>query len=500
MGIVTELSTLSIPNVITVIFFASVFICAIAGLLRGFMRQTVRALTVIASAILSYATASTLYTKVLAYLDGKTLGEVIDSLGVSLQIEEGYKALISSIDTASLEGVLFILFAIFILPILFTVCFMIISGVFVILHKIICAILGFKRSKNNLITRVLGMALGALQGALIAAILLFPVTNAAAVLTDAPDMKNEEANAVISYAKQINQTPIASLSMKLGGEAIAKSLATGEIDGEKYDAREGVKLFLDIYSDVRELDGFAYTIPTEKNKATINGIEDKLFSDAFIKNTVSGLLREFALAIDSGRLVVNLDEPYGEMLHSAISIFKDSSSENVEPDMQTMLNIYFILADSGALNALSVNSENLRDVLLNDEGEGTVISRVIDELSLNERTKPITTMLAKMTLSIMSESLELGVDAEETYDTVVDCLTDISKIDPDLTEEEYTEAVSDIITDTLEREDIGIELDEAIIDDMAKYVYDEYRGVELSDEEINDILLSYFEAYANNFT
>ena len=463
------------------------------------MRQTVRAITVIASAIISLVATSTLYSKMTADFAGKTVGEVMTALKLPIQLDGAMEALITNINVDSVEGAIFILFALIVMPILFTACFMIVSGVSVIVHKILCAILGFKKSKNNFATRVLGMALGALQGAFIAAILLFPVTSAAATISDAPDMKNDTANTVIAYAREINDHAITRLSWKLGGEAIAKSFASTEIDGEAYDAREGAKLFLEVCSDVRALDGFAYTMPNDTDKAVINGIEDKLFSDALVKNSVSGILRELAIAIDEGRLVVNLDEPFDEMLRSAISIFEDSSSENIEPNMQTMLNIYFILADSGALNAISSGSDEVRDVLLNDEGEGTVISRVIDELSLNDRTKPITVMLAKLTLSIMSESLDLGADADVTYDAVVDCLTDISDIDPNLPEEEYTEAVSDLITDTLAREDIDIELDESIIDDMAKYVYDEYRGKDITEDEINDILLSYFEAYAKNF-
>lgn len=500
MGLISSLTPDSIATAITAILFASVFICAIVGFSRGFMRQTVRAITVIVSAIIACVGTTTLYSKAAAFCEGKTVGEVIDSLGIEVPMAEGYKELVSAVNIDSVEGGIAILFALILLPILFTLGFLIISGLSIIVHKILCAILGFKRSKNNPLTRVLGMALGALQGAVIAAIILFPITNAAAIFSNTADTNGEELGEIGAYVDAVNGHFASSLTMKLGGEAVAKSFAITEIDGQEYDAREEAKLFLDVYSDIKELDGYNYTAPTEDDKLVINGIEDKLFSDACVKDTVSGLLRELALAIDEGRLIINLEDPYKDMLHSAIMIFKDSSSENIEPDMQTILNVYFILADNGVLDAFSVNDEEVRNVLLKDEGEGTVISRVIDELSRNERTKPITTMLAKLTLSIMSESFDVSVDVGETYDTVVDCLTDISQIDPTLPEEEYTEAVADLITDTLATEGIDIELDESIINDMAKFVYDEYRGVEITEDEINDILLSYFEAYANNFT
>ena len=500
MDSLSGFNSASLSTAITVIFAVLIIFGALKGLCRGISRQVVRTLTIIASFVISYVTFAGLYESVDAFLAGKTIGEVLTEAGITARGPEDalFFELASGFSTESLSGAIFILFSILLIPIFFTLGFILISAVGEIVHALLSAILGFKKSKNTFFTRILGATLGAMQGALVAGIIIFPFANAATTISGL-EASDEVTSTAITVADEIASHPAVSLTMKLGGEAIAKSFASTEIDGEAYDAREGAKLFLEVYSDVRALDGFAYTMPNNTDKAIINGIEDKLFSDALVKNSVSGILRELAIAIDEGRLIVNLDEPYDEMLRSAIVIFEDSSSENIEPDMQTMLNIYFILADSGALNAISSGSDEVRDVLLNDEGEGTVISRVIDELSLNDRTKPITTMLAKLTLSIMSESLDLGADAEVTYDAVVDCLTDISDIDPTLPEEEYTEAVSDLITDTLEREDIGIELDEAIIDDMAKYVYDEYRGKDITEDEINDILLSYFEAYAKNF-
>ena len=344
---------------------------------------------------------------------------------------------------------------------------------------------------------MLGMALGSLQGVLVAAILFFPVANAAAIVGEIEDTSKQTVSEIASVAKEISDNPAISFTMKFGGNALAEKFATTDLDGEKYDARDAAKLFIEIYSNANELQGFTYTLPSENDKAIINEMEDKLFSDTFVKKTVSGILSELAIANNEGRINISLDEPFNEMLKSAISVFMDSTSENIEPDMQTILNVYFILADSGALEAVTEGGADVREIFTSDDGEGTVISRVIDELSDNERTKPITTMLAKLTLSIMSESLDLGVDAEATYNTVVDCLTDITTIDPTLSEDEYTEAVADIINDTLASEGVNIELDEEIVDDMAKYVYDEYRGADITEDAINDILLSYFEAYAN---
>ena len=497
MGALLGGNSFSLTTVITVIFFVLVIFGALKGLRRGFMRQMVRTITIIASAALSFVAFTGISDKITAFLDGKTVGDVMAELGVAQTTDTAYMALISGFSTEALSGVFHIFFALILLPVLFTTGFFALSAIGEVLHVILSAILGFKKSKNSFITRILGMALGSLQGVLVAAILFFPVANGAAIVSEIEDTSNQTVSEITSVAKEISDNPAISFTMKFGGNALAEKFATTDLDGEKYDARDAAKLFIEIYSNANELQGFTYTLPSENDKAIINEMEDKLFSDTFVKKTVSGILSELAIANNEGRINISLDEPFNEMLKSVISVFMDSTSENIEPDMQTILNVYFILADSGALEAVTEGGADVREIFTSDDGEGTVISRVIDELSDNERTKPITTMLAKLTLSIMSESLDLGVDAEATYNTVVDCLTDITTIDPTLSEDEYTEAVADIINDTLASEGVNIELDEEIVDEMAKYVYDEYRGADITEDAINDILLSYFEAYAN---
>ena len=499
MGAVLGGNSISLSTIISVIFLILLIVGALKGLSRGFMRQAVRTVTIIASLALSFIVFTGISDKISAYLEGKTVGEVLDTLHITAARDTGYMAVISEFRLDSLSGAMHIIYALILLPMLFTVGFILLSAIGEVVHVFLCAILGFKKSKNNVITRILGMALGALQGVLVAAVLIFPLASVATTVNELDDTGISEAGVLSDYAAEIAESSAVTFTMKFGGNALAKSLATTEIDGEEYDARDALSLFFDVYQDASELKGFTYTEPSNTDKEKINAIEDKLFSDAFVKGTVSGILRELALCVSEGRLAINLEEPYNEMLRAAIAVFENSTNANIEPDMQTILDVYFILADGGVLSAMSVDEDSVRDALVSDNGDGTVISRVIDKLSENERAKAVTTMLARLTISIMSESLDLGVDIERTYDTVVDCLTDISEIDPDLTEEEYTEAVSDIITDTLAREDINIELDESIVDEMAKYVYDEYRGEEITDDEINDILLSYFEAYAKNF-
>ena len=495
MGSIFGIDIGSISLIITVTFIVLTLFGAFKGMRRGIARQTVRTITIAISAIISYVVSTSFYKNVIAMLEGKTVGELLTELGVAGNDE--WMEIVSVFSTDSIQSFTFILFTVLLIPLIFTVGFVIISAIGEIVHIIISAFLGFKKSKNNRKTRLLGTALGALQGALVAAILIFPLANAASTITGL-EAEGEDTATVVYLADEVASNPIASLTMKVGGDSLARSFCVEKIDGTEYDARDAARLFADVYFDIEELGDVSFATPTPRQRTIINEIEKKLFSDAFVKNLVSGILSEIATAVDNGELTVDVEEPYNEMLRTTLAIFKDSSSQNIEPDMQTILNVYFILAEGGVLNAADGGSDEMLDAFITDNGEGTVISRVISELSKNERTKPIVTMLTKLSLSIMAEDLGLDESVDTVYEAVVEGLDLIESIDTTLPEDEYTGAVADVIQHVLASDGIEIELEREIVEEMAQLVYDEYRGVELTEENINEIILYYYEAYAKN--
>ena len=133
-----------------------------------------------------------------------------------------------------------------------------------------------------------------------------------------------------------------------------------------------------------------------------------------------------------------------------------------------------------------------------DENGETVVNKVIAILKSNERTKPIVVTLTKISVSSMANKLGTGEDTAAIYENVKSGVNEtlkIKKTDYQSTEE-YTAAVSASLDQTLT--DNGIELEADIVDSMAQYVTDNYSDVEsVTDEELNDIILSYYDAYVD---
>ena len=255
-----------------------------------------------------------------------------------------------------------------------------------------------------------------------------------------------------------------------------------------------------IVADALPLSGADPLAPDESAKEAMSNIVSDVGENKFTASIISGILRGVGTAVDKEALLVPADEPYKSLITDSLLIFKDSTSENVYQDMSTILEVYFILSDTGSLVAFGEpeNSESANCLITPREG-GTAIDQIVAVLNENERTRPIVSTLTKISVGIMCESFGLDQDATELYSNVKDGINDVVSVNKGdyETEEEYKDAVSDKLDEKL-REN-NIQLEEQIVDDMSQYIVDNYSDVdEVTDEVVNDVILSYYDAYKDS--
>ena len=157
----------------------------------------------------------------------------------------------------------------------------------------------------------------------------------------------------------------------------------------------------------------------------------------------------------------------------------------------------FILSREGVFASFESGSDAMFDAFTVRDAEGkTTINKVIDTINANERMKSLVTLMTKFSVSIMAGQLGVDGDMLETYDKVKSGITDkVLSIDKNsyATKEEYVSAVSSALGTTLKEN--NIELDKEVVDNMAQYYADNYSDkTEISDDEINDIILAYYNA------
>ena len=199
-------------------------------------------------------------------------------------------------------------------------------------------------------------------------------------------------------------------------------------------------------------------------------------------------------------MTIVADEPYIGVIKELIHVFTDSNEDNIARDLDTVVDVYVILSEEGFFTSAYLEEGALRDVLISkDENGETVIQRVMNTLDSNPHTRPVKDALARVTVTIIQNSMDFGEGTEELYENMKTGFTDtlnIEKTDYE-TEEEYVAAVENSIASVFEEN--GIEADEEIVASMAQHVNEQdYSGQEITEQEINDLILSYYDAYVES--
>ena len=498
---------------ISLIFTGVFLILTVLGLLKGFGRgagrQTVRAVTIVISAIISL-TAIGFITRSLSDLcAGKTLDEVVMMLGVSEGVPENVMDLLACFDAVTAERLIDLPLMAVISPIVFSLLFVLVSAVLLIAHGIVCSIFRLSGKRAGVASRLIGMTIGAVQGMAVAIICLVPLINLVGMASDTNDgivehhPENADELAVCQmydeYVRDTRESPVFNIAYSLGGNLICDSLATIDIEGEKVNLRDTLSLVLVATDDFIELGEFDWTNPTDEQCDALENIIDKLSHDTYVASILSGTMRGLATSIDSGVIVFELEEPVLGVMNSLVSVFTTLNEDNFGHDMDTILDVYLLLAKEKVLETLASHPDDITAAFIaeNEAGE-TVIKRVISTVQSNPHMKPLVTMLTKLSLSIMMN--DVGIEnGEEIYDTVKDGITEVIAIDKTQyeTEDEYVAAVSDSLDKTLREHDIVLASD--IVDSMAKYLasqeYSNLTGEEVTEDEVNDVIFSYYDAY-----
>ena len=278
-----------------------------------------------------------------------------------------------------------------------------------------------------------------------------------------------------------------------------KALNKVRVNGEAVDMREQAVTLFAVCEETADLQGTDFTTLTEQDKALIVRMTNRLNESPYVLDIFSSVMRGTVRALDGGYIEISMSEPYNSTFRNSVHIFADSSAENLSEDIETLRNIYFLLSDDGVLVAIANGDDKeVTDALTTADDSGEIVMRrIIRELDQNEHTRPLVSELSKLSVSLMAGSFGDGVsdDVVATYENLKTGLQDVTALRKDdyETDEEYKGAVSDKLNETLKGE--GIELEADIIDKMADYVADNYAGAELSDADVDDILISYYDAY-----
>ncbi len=503
----------TIINIIPTAFIGIVMLLGIIGAIKGFgrgiSRQVVRSLTVVASGIISFILTKLTYTKISERLDGKTVAD-IERFLINKGLLSGAQNFgwLHGFDVDTLELIFAIPMSLIIMPALFVICFVAVSSAMLIVHGILSALFGFKKHRNNFFTRLLGMVLGLIQGVAVAGLILMPIIGICSSASDSviqlnEDMSESESAAMLSekydsYIAPTAKSPVFTLYEKYGIKLLYTKISTVDIGSKSTDMTLLIPGGAKIACELSGLKGADFKNLTHENESSIDRIFDTVEGNDYLTEVLASLANDISHAYTNGTFDLEVGEPFKSVIDSAVSIFHTADRTNVNTDIDTVKNVFFILSRDGVLNSFDSGSDAMLDVLTKRDPSGeTTVNRIVSTINSNERTKPLVTLITKISVTVMSQKAGISDDALMTYDNIKAGINeDILSIKKEdfATEEEYAAEVSLALDNTLKENNITLEKE--IVDTMAQYVTDNYGDIdEITDDEANDILLSYYDAY-----
>ena len=478
-----------------------VLVGMLLGLIRGFKRQTMRFISIIASVALSYVGCKLLMPILINAIGTLSVEQVLGMVGLSGDIV----ALLGGVDSQTLTCIVALPTSLLIVPLLTIPMFYIVAFIFELLHKIFCGILGFTRRNNNAFTRILGLVIGAAEGVILALVVIVPVTGIVSVASGAiahieekhPDSANTKAlsamyDAYVGCAEENIIIKLTDSSLSFASDMFV----TVDVNGVSVKTPDAVNTALGMFVKYGDLTGVNWVLLSDENKADMTEIKDYLSADPYCSMLASGLLRTVgAMGVDT--LPIKLEAPFDQVLVSLLEVFSTSDGQNIGGDLNTAFDLYFLLSDESVLKTAADGGDIVNALLEVDENGSSVFSRLIDVISKNERMTGVVNTLVEISVRLLLEQSGFDGDALETIENVKNGLNEILAIDRDAysTEEEYREAVSESLDATLRDNGIGLEGEQ--LKAVSDFVIDEFGGVEnISDAEIAEFMAKYYDIYA----
>ena len=489
------------------------------GAKRGFSKSVIRIFTVGASAVCSLYSVKWICKMIVDRADkiageGKSLADVMDAYpDIASSIPETVRSVTGEIDAQRATIVLMMIVALVVSPLLFIVIFQIFKALSFLVYSLLSGLTGAISYGKGPISTILGAAVGLVQGALIAVVMIFPISGLCDVAMEVREPLINEAKEPNQYIAQAYDTvfddladnPLFNVVDNLGGEALYRDMITFKINGEKMYMGDRCVGAVKVVSDIVPIatGGFDWKHPTEDQRASIDTTLSDIGDDELIAGLTADIMRGVSKSVQNGKLKFPVSGgAFDTIVDDVMTMFSTTNEQTIEGDLDAVIDVYFIMCDNNLMDSFASGAHtDMKALLTTKNAEGkTVATLITDRLNAYDRTVPIVTSFTKISLSVMHGSQQFDEKTEQLYESVKVGVTDAlthNKSDFE-TEEEYKAAVEEDLDKALSENNINVS--DSVKKDMVEYIannYGDYTG-EITDKEVNDALLSYYESYAKN--
>ena len=428
-------------------------------------------------------------------------------------------------------------FAVILSPIFFLIVFGVVRLVLLKVQSVIKTVFRVGAPKSSL-ERIAGLCVAAVEAVMVFSIITLPLTSIGSFAdeiistfvptvnvsvelnsTEKSDETEEvaegdvaEGEAVESesktkdfgtvYRTQIRPALIANPVLNLANGAVNSTVVStiSKIapDGERSLRDEFVEIVELLVVDVPEFKSINFATPSEEERAIVTALIEKLTNNGIVTTIVSETASATAKIMTSDALGFKLQPPMDAVVDDVLLMMSTCTKDSFKSDLYLIRDIYFLLADEEVLVNVKDSDLLLAALTAKREGEDkNTVQKIVDLINKNERTKPLVTTLTKLSITMLASQLDnSGFVSEDTYDNLKSTMTEVLAVKNNdfSSRDEYMEALSATLDENF-REN-GIEIEKEIVDNIAEYIDEKYpKATSLTDEQFNDVLLSYFDAY-----
>ncbi len=526
----------SFAAIAVVVFIAFALWGAFQGFRRSIFRQVIHVAVTFLTAVIAFYCTSYACDAILSTFTDMTPVQFVATLegelaSYGIVLEESAKNILLNFDMDTIGYTLALTINTLVAPLVFAILF----GLIALLGKVVTSVVCFFVPKGQSLTyRLIGIAGGVLEGALIAGVVLLPLVgwvniagNAVDVIRENAPEDDEGATQIVEFYDKtvlpLENHVIFQMVGSLGGNGALTEIATVEVDGEERDLREEFNVLVKLGYDVSKLTKADLLALSEGDKTVIDNIIDDCDSSIVVSRITCGVVNGLADAVSSGAIPVEVTDNYYAIIMEAVNILgsEKTNPTTLKANLTTFKNVYFLLSDEGVLAVFektedgeaTTTESKLTAALTKKDSEGhTVLNKVIDELDKNENTKSLIPLVGKVAISALYDTLGIPENAEEAYETIKEGIQNVLTTDTEA--EGAKEAIADSLTDTLES--IGITVSNSgeegtisseAVDVMAEYVMDKQDEIKeklesdnidienISDADVLNVLLSYYTDY-----
>ena len=388
-------------------------------------------------------------------------------------------------------------------PIFFIAAFIVLSLVSLILYFICSLFLSYKPNEKDY--PMAGMLIGAVQGLLVALVLVSPVIGYISLADQAvasyKSVAGEEVPRKLAtihekYVKPVKNHPFVGLASTVT-EPIFNAVVSFDIGDEAFKPSDELHILLAGYKNVRVLSAQSPEKYGAAEKAAIKNIAALFDDSVLVSNIGAEVLSAMATKWQAGESFIGIEpldagDDFAVIIDSLYTIFSTSTAETLRQDMVTIGDFLILMVDYKVTDLLGGDGDVLAKITtVNPSTNKTFIKAAIELLDTNPHMALLRTSFTKLGANLLGNQLGSSAEIRENYGDMVTNVVDILKSTEGATNEAKIEALTPTIKEELLKNDIDLSAE--VVDEASRFLLEELEKdniviEDMTEEDIYNIL------------